>query len=174
MIKAPILARVRSEEPRTAGSYCLGWGLGSYSLPTLNSKLDSSNLYMHTIPKPIPYTPNLLTLNLKNSIRRPWIRNPLHPKPRTITPKGPKDPIIRYSALGQQLCRLGFWRLFDYQVLGPLGSNLKSKILKRQSPKPRKEPLSIQGQEPTSSTQEPRFLSNPFLIRVPFFLLFGF
>ena len=32
-------------------------------------------------------------------------------QPGSTTPKGPKDPIIRYSVLG---CRLGFWRVYDY------------------------------------------------------------
>ena len=39
------------------------------------------------------------------------------------SPKGPKDPVIRYSVLGW-LCRLGFWRVYDYWVLGPLGEGI--------------------------------------------------
>ena len=50
----------------------------------------------------------------------------LNPTPNTQTwkspnLKGPKDPMIRCSVLGQQLCRLVFWRVYDRQVLGPLG-----------------------------------------------------
>ena len=39
----------------------------------------------------------------------------------TRCPEGPKDPIVRYSGQGQQLCSLLLWRVYDYQVLGPLG-----------------------------------------------------
>ena len=30
------------------------------------------------------------------------------------TYRGLKDPIIRHLVLGKQLCRLGFWRVYDY------------------------------------------------------------
>ena len=46
---------------------------------------------------------------------------------RVYNPKGPKDPIIRQSVLGQQLCKLGFWRVYDYwvQYLGPWGKGYR-------------------------------------------------